>query len=100
MRMKWRCFHCGEAFTRHRDAAEHFGSDQTQDPACQIKAHEGHLVVYIRKLEAELERYRAEDSDVMRSIMVLESDHRQAIIRAEEIGYNRGVTDARNDKAA
>lgn len=93
MRTKWRCFHCDEVFTSRLCAVAHFGRDESKPVACQIKAHEGHLVNYIRKLEAELDRYRAEDGDVMRSIYTLEADHRQALIRAEEDGYNRGVRD-------
>lgn len=93
MRRKWRCFHCDEVFTSRRCAQEHFGADEMTLPACRIAAHHGHLVHYIRDLEAQLDRYRAEDSDVMRSIYTLEADHRQALIRAEEAGYHKGVQD-------
>lgn len=92
MRKQWRCFHCDEVFTNRRWAAEHFGADGDM-PACRLKSHEGHLVTYIRELEEQLVRYRANDSHVMRSIYTLEADHRQALIRAEEEGYNRGVRD-------
>lgn len=92
-RKQWRCFHCDGVFTRRADAADHFGAGELDVPACKITAYEGHLVHYIRKLEEELGRYRSEDSDVMRSIMTLEADHRTALIRAEEKGYDRGVTD-------
>lgn len=92
-RAKWRCFHCNDVFTRRVDAAEHFGASEVEQPACEIKRHEGHLVHYIRKLEAQLASYRCDDSDIMRSMMVLESDHRQALIRAEEDGYGKGVRD-------
>ena len=54
-RKQWRCFFCDEVFTRAKDAAEHFGVDEACEadvPACKIAAHEGHLVKYIRKLEA------------------------------------------------
>lgn len=94
-RKRWRCFHCAEVFTSFKWAREHFGEDQGDMPACQLKSYEGHLVTYIRKLEDDLAMYRAEDSDVMRSIMSLEADHRQALIRAEEDGYNKGVRDMR-----
>lgn len=97
-RKQWRCFFCDEVFTRFKDAAEHFGSDDACEadmPACKIAAHEGHLVHYIRKLEAELASYRSDDSDIMRSIMTLESDHRQALIRAEEEGYGKGIRDTK-----
>lgn len=96
---KWRCFFCDEVFTRRKDAAEHFGCDNACEadvPACKLSAHEKHLIHYIRKLEREISRYRAEDSDVMRSIMTLEADHRQALIKAEEHGYNRGVQDMKS----
>jgi hypothetical protein len=91
-RKQWRCFHCDEVFTGRRWAAEHFGKDG-DTPICQIKSHEGHLATYIRKLEDQLERYRNDDSHVMRSMFALEADHRQALIRAEEEGYNKGIRD-------
>lgn len=95
-RKQWRCFFCDEVFSRRKDAAEHFGAFDSCEgdvPACQIKAHEGHLVKYIRKCEREIRRYQSEDSDVMRSIMTLEADHHTALIRAEEKGYAKGVDD-------
>lgn len=102
-RKQWRCFFCDEVFARFKDAAEHFGCDDACEadvPACKIASHEGHLVTYIRKLEKELRRYMAEDSDVMRSIMALEAGHRQALIRAEEEGYARGVRDTMTMQSA
>ncbi len=91
-RKQWRCFHCDEVFESRKFAAEHFGTD-CETPACQIAAHEGHLVTYIRRLEADLARCRTDDSDVMRSIMTLEADHRTALREAEERGYAKGVRD-------
>lgn len=93
MRKRWRCFHCDQIFTRPVDAREHFGAHQEDTPACCLRDHEHHLVHYIRRLEQELARYRSDDSDVMRSILTLESGHRQALQRAEELGYERGVND-------
>lgn len=92
-RRKWRCFHCGDVFTTARGATEHFGGEEGAATACLIKAHEGHLVHRIRDLEDQLARYRAEDSDVMRSIMTLEADQRRALITAEEQGYARALRD-------
>lgn len=92
-RKQWRCFHCDAVFTSYKCATIHFGADQTKIAACQLKSYEGHLVDYIRDLEQQLDGYRADDSHVMRSIYALEADHRQALIRAEEDGYNRGVRD-------
>lgn len=93
MRKQWRCFHCDELFISFKCAQSHFGSDETKEVACRLKGHEQHLVDYIRDLEAQLDSYRADDSHVMRSIYTLEADHRQALIRAEEAGYNKGVRD-------
>src|SRR5262245_41403533 len=92
-RRQWRCFHCDEVFRSVRAAREHFGGDMLADPACKLAAHHGHLVTYIRKLEDELARYRDADSDVMRALMVLEVEHRQALQREEEKGYERGIRD-------
>jgi hypothetical protein len=99
-RKQWRCFFCDEVFTSRRLAAEHFGVDdacEADTPACKLTSHQGHLVTYIRKLEKALRRYVFEDSYVMRSIMALEADHRQALIRAEEEGYGKGIRDSRNE---
>lgn len=98
MRKQWRCFHCDVVFTNPSCAAVHFGSDEAATCAC-VLPHEQHLVEHIRDLEAQLDRYRAEDSSVMRSIYTLEADHRQALIRAEEDGYNKGVRDATHPAA-
>jgi hypothetical protein len=100
-RKHWRCFFCDDVFTTKHEAAEHFGafnSCEADVPACKIAGHEKHLIHYIRRLEEEISRHRAEDSDVMRSIYTLEADHRQALIRAEEDGYGKGVRDMRNQR--
>lgn len=93
MRKQWRCFHCDEIFTRRQDAAVHFGRDCGRDPLCALKASDQHLGVYILQLEQRLDQYRAEDSHVMRAMYTMDADHRQALIRAEEDGYNKGVRD-------
>jgi len=100
MRKQWRCFHCDEVFKNRCCAAKHFGYSEHNAPACKIAAHEGHLVNYIRKLEDDIARYREQDSDAMRSLMTLEVYHRQALIRAEEEGYNKGVRDMTPSKVA
>lgn len=92
MRKQWRCFHCNAVFINRHEAGIHFGADVAGTCAC-VLPHEQHLVEYIRDLEAQLGRYRADDSDVMRSIMTLEADHRAALQREEEKGYERGVRD-------
>lgn len=91
----WRCFHCDTVFTNEKHAAEHFGGNEGATPACKLTHSEGHLVTYIRKLEAELATYRAEDSDVLRAMHAREAEQREAVQRAEERGYDKGVQDAK-----
>lgn len=99
-RKQWRCFHCDDVFYSAKLAQEHFGSDCGSVPACQIRGYEGHLITYIRKLEDDLAQYRAEDSHIMRAMWTLEADHRRALVRAEEDGYNKGVRDMKCETVA
>lgn len=92
MRRQWRCFHCDAVFRSEHAAGIHFGADQAATCAC-VLPHEQHLVDYIRDLEDQLHRYRNEESDVMRAIRTLQGEHRQALQREEEKGYERGVKD-------
>lgn len=92
----WTCFHCGENFRTIGTARDHFGMDQSYDPACRIKlGQERLLVMALRKAERELERYRAEDTDLHREIHSMSSSHAQALIREEERGYAKGLADGR-----
>lgn len=88
--MTWRCYHCEEIFTTSEAAAEHFGPRIYSDPACTIDA------ARLRELEAELQRYREEDTDLHRELHRKDSEHRQALIREEEKGYARGLRDGVN----
>jgi hypothetical protein len=91
----WRCFHCNTVFTSRKWAAEHFGADESATPACKLTNSEGHLVTYIRKLEAELAAYRDERDEILMAWNAMQSDNLQAVIRAEEKGYGKGVRDAK-----
>lgn len=92
----WTCFHCGETFTTPGGARDHFGADPLCTPGCQIKVGEERgLLMALRRAEAELARYRAEDSDKDRELQAMASDHRRALIREEEKGYERGLADGR-----
>ena len=96
----WVCFFCGECFTTFGAARDHFGANQFSDAACRIKVGEERgLVMALRKAEAELERYRAEDSDAMRSIYAMEADYAVKLREAEENGYTRGLRDGRAERA-
>lgn len=96
MRRTWRCFHCDAVFRSVHEAGIHFGSDESATCACLLP-HEQHLVEHIRGLEKQLETYRTESDRIMCSIMTLESDHRTALRRAEEEGYNKGVQDMKKE---
>lgn len=92
---KWRCFHCDEVFEDRGEAALHFGETTDAPPACQMRtAGERALLVVLRNAEAELSRYRAEDSDVLRAMHATAADHAAEVRRVEELGYARGLQDA------
>lgn len=84
----WRCFHCAECFEDRRAAAEHFGTALSHQPACEIDIAE------YRAMEARMEAYNEEDSELHRAIRRLEREHRTALMRDEEKGYARGLKDA------
>jgi hypothetical protein len=94
----WRCFHCGDTFTRAQErwAREHFGATQADKPVCLIRsAGESALLTALRNAQADLERYRAEDSDLMRALWAMQADHEAALRRQEEAGYAKGLRDGR-----
>ncbi len=86
---KWRCFHCDEVFKTKDEARAHFGPSECSVTACQVDA------AHLRDLEKQLSSYRNEDTDLHRQIASMESSHQQAFMRAEEIGYSRGLKDGR-----
>ncbi len=84
----WRCFHCDESFDNAYAAQLHFGSSERQQPACTIDT------AHLRELEAELSRYREEDTDLHQEIRRLYVSNVEAVRKAEEKGYARGLRDA------
>lgn len=96
-RKTWRCFFCDEVFTRREDAALHFGEfdrEVADEPLCQIKAHETHLGLALRKAHQEIKRLLSDEDDAtLRSLMDLEGDVNRRVTSAEETGYGRGVRD-------
>jgi hypothetical protein len=92
----WRCFHCNATFTKEQEkwALEHFGNDCGAKPVCLMRSPgEDGLIAALRKAETQLTQYRAEDSDVLRAMAQMQSDHGQALRRAEEEGYDKGLCD-------
>lgn len=68
--MQWRCFHCGEVFVNRCDAIEHFGLPQTEAvPTCLAD------IAHLRKLEAELAKYRAGDVGEVRAVQLQSNGH-------------------------
>ncbi len=97
-KIHWRCFHCGDTFTKAQErwASDHFGCAQDDKPVCLIRtAGEGALLSALRKAEEELSSYRAEDNDILRAMWAMQVDHRQALRREEERGYEKGLADGR-----
>lgn len=100
----WTCYFCGETFTTPGGAADHFGHAQHSTPGClidyQVQIEEGGkpergrgLLMALRKAEAELARYREEDTDLHRQMHGMQAAHNTALIREEEKGYARGLRD-------
>jgi len=86
-RKSWRCFHCDEVFYCPSAAAEHFGATQDVTPACQVD------VSRVREVEAQLTRYREEDTDLHRQLREKGGYHHLDVQRAEESGYAKGLRD-------
>lgn len=95
----WTCFFCGETFTTIDAARYHFGGDPFDDPACRIKdGQEKNLLLALRRAQDELARYHADDSEIIRQMHATETNYRTELQRAEELGYSRGLRDARSEQ--
>lgn len=94
----WQCFHCGEIFETVGSAREHFGFDQSSEPACRIKlGGERGLLGALREAEkaaaAAWTRVHEESGDIMQGWHAAERRHREALEEMEIIGYERGLRD-------
>lgn len=98
-KIHWRCFHCGDAFTKAQEqhARAHFGADESALPVCQMRLPgEYHLLNILRKQEDELHAFYAEDTELWRALHAQAADHAQALRREEERGFAKGVAEARD----
>lgn len=97
----WTCFHCDETFVDPSEARRHFGADEGATPACQIKGAEGGLLRALREAEDQAARALAlmhdESTEIAKAYASFQSRHGQALIAAEELGYERGLADGRKD---
>jgi hypothetical protein len=95
-------------FTTPGEAGDHFGATLSDKPGClidyrvQVEAgtttQRGRgLLMALRKAEAELARYREEDTDLHRALYAKDSERDTAVRRAEEEGYARGLRDGMPD---
>lgn len=96
----WTCFHCGETFTDERLARDHFGPDLDAEAACRIKAGaERGLLTALRRAERDLNDMRRaladEATDAARAYYAQTTRHHEQLRAAEELGYERGLADAR-----
>lgn len=99
----WRCFHCGDAFTKAQvaHARKHFGATEDALPVCQLRLPGAyHLLAILRKQEDELAAHRAEDTDLWRAFYSTHAGHATALRREEERGYEKGLADARVEHGA
>lgn len=101
----WTCFHCGETFTTVGAAKDHFGFDPSYEPACRIKlGAELGLLMALRQAEKDLvdawNCIHNESAEGIRAMRRAEGRNKRHLILAEELGYERGLRDARNEAAA
>ena len=96
---EWTCFHCGEVLTDRWLARDHFGFDESGDPACRIKVSERGLVGALRRAEADAadawDKLHSESTDAVKAYHAQHARHLQQLREIEEAAYCRGVEDAR-----
>jgi hypothetical protein len=96
----WTCFHCGENFRTPGPARLHFGFDPSAEPACRIKTGAEMSILKalrgVERINVELQaRLHAESADGLLAHQAAECRFQQAVIQAEELGYERGLRDGR-----
>lgn len=96
----WRCFHCGGHFTDESAARLHFGREEGATPACIIKGADGGLLRALRDAEQQadeaVQMMHNESTDAAKAYHRQRCRHTQALIAAEEAGYERGLADGRS----
>jgi len=103
---QWRCFHCDEVFDNVSCAAEHFGLNENSNPGCieKVIGGENGLLRRVRSLEGELAQSLFDASNetgaVENYVHGLRADHASELLREEERGYAKGVSDMRAELIA
>lgn len=100
----WTCFHCGETFTTVGAARDHFGADPDKEPGCLARVQLGPergLLMLVRKLEEEVGRLNdlmeVESCEGYKAYRGLQARLAEELRNAEELGYARGLADARKE---
>jgi hypothetical protein len=98
-KISWRCFHCDEVFTERYLAADHFGADETSEPACKIKmGAERSMLTALRRAERDAAeawfKIHNEATDSAKAFYAAAARHQEQLRAAEELGYERGLRDA------
>lgn len=94
----WTCFHCAETFEDRQCAKLHFGRTEDSTPACIIKGADHGLLRALRSAEEQaddaIQAMHAESTDAAKAYHRQRCRHTQALIAAEESGYERGLHDS------
>ncbi len=85
----WRCFHCDERFTDTDSARAHFGDSERQQALCTIDP------THFRWMEAQHRQTVDECDTLSQTVRSLANEHETLRRRAEELGYARGLADAK-----
>lgn len=101
----WRCFHCDEVFTDRQQAEDHFGSGEHCEAACRIKmGAERSLLKALRNVEqdaaAAWSAVHNETTDIAKAYHAQAARHHVQLQTVEEMGYARGLADARAEALA
>ncbi len=94
----WTCFHCGETFMTPGAAKDHFGTYPWATPGCIERVRcgaERGLLMSLREAEDRISEYMNEASGVYRDACSSQARVSEKLQRAEELGYERGLRDAR-----
>lgn len=101
MKKRWRCFHCDDVFTSYYAAEIHFGRSEGQTPACLVVGANKSLIETLREAENSAAdawfKLHEECSDIAKAMYAQNSRHQRQLREAEELGYSRGLRDARLD---
>lgn len=100
LKKAWTCFHCDETFIDEGSARDHFGHDEGCEAACRIKlGAERSMLKALRRAERDAAEawmmIHNETTDAAKAYYAAAARHQEQLRAAEELGYERGLADAR-----